>query len=97
MVKTFLISAAGLVFISASSYPVYAHQCQLKGNDANAISAYNQCKADLMMSGMHPPEKLPDEQPEDTDTLSALRAENKQLRLQLEVIKNRLFEILKDL
>lgn len=97
MVKTFLISAAGLVFISASSYTVYAHQCQLTGNDANAISAYNQCKADLMITGMHPPEKLPEKLPEDRDSLSALKAENKQLRLQLDVIKNRLFEILKDL
>jgi hypothetical protein len=31
------------------------------------------------------------------EELSTLKAENKQLRLQLEIIKNRLFEILKDL
>ena len=50
-----------------------------------------------MITGMHPPKDQPEAQPEDSDSLSALRAENKQLRLQLEVIKNRLFEILKDL
>jgi hypothetical protein len=32
-----------------------------------------------------------------TEELSALKLENKQLRLQLEVIKSRLFELLKDL
>lgn len=88
-----LIIMAVFLSISASSYPVYAHQCQLAGNDAKAISQYNQCKADLMITGMHPQE----EPLEDKDALSALQAENKQLRQQLEDIKNRLFEILKDL
>ena len=46
-----------------------------------------------MTTGMHEQ----NEPPEDTETLSALQAENKLLRLQLENIKNRLFEILKDL
>ena len=89
MARKYLIMVAALI----SGHPVYAHQCQLTGNDANAISQYNQCKADLMITGMH----QQDEPPEDTETLSALRAENKLLRLQLENIKNRLFEILKDL
>ena len=96
-----LIIAAALLFIGGANYPVYAHQCQLTGNDAQSISQYNQCKADLMITGMHPPEKLseaqPEAQPEDSDSLSALKAENKQLRWQLDMIKNHLFEILKDL
>ena len=92
-----LIIAAALLFIGGANYPVYAHQCQLTGNDAQSISQYNQCKADLMITGMHPPEKLSETQPEDSDSLSALKAENKQLRWQLDMIKNRLFEILKDL
>lgn len=101
MAGRYLIIAAGLLSLTAIGYPVYAHQCQLTGNDAQSISQYNQCKADLMITGMHPPkdqpEAQPEAQPEDSDSLSALKAENKQLRLQLEVIKNRLFAILKDL
>jgi len=97
MAGKYLIIAAGLLSLAASGYPVYAHQCQLTGNDAQSISQYNQCKADLMITGMHPPKDQPEAQPEDSDSLFALKAENKQLRLQLEVIKNRLFAILKDL
>ena len=93
MARKYLMMVAALISISAAGHPVYAHQCQLTGNDANAISQYNQCKADLMITGMH----QQDEPSEDTETLSALRAENKLLRLQLENIKNRLFEILKDM
>ena len=93
MARKYLIIAAALLSISATGHPIYAHQCQLTGNDANTISQYNQCKADLMITGMHPQ----DEPPENTETLSTLRAENKLLHLQLENIKNRLFEILKDL
>ena len=33
-----------------------AHLCTLAGNDAQSISQYNQCKADLTVSGMHPKE-----------------------------------------
>ena len=91
--RKYLIIVAALLSISVAGHPVHAHQCQLTGNDANAISQYNQCKADLMITGMHQQA----DPPEDTETLSALRAENKLLRLQLENIKNCLFEILKDL
>ena len=92
-----LIIAAALLSVGGANYPVYAHQCQLTGNDSQSISQYNQCKADLMITGMHPPEKLSEAQPEVSDSLSALKAENKQLRWQLDMIKNHLFEILKDL
>ena len=70
-----------------------AHQCQLQGNDASSISQYNQCKADLNIKGMHPPA----ETSQDMAKLKALRAENKQLRLQLELVKTRLFDLLKGL
>ena len=70
-----------------------AHQCQLQGNDASSISQYNQCKADLGVRGMHPPG---DSRPH-LGELEALRVENKQLRLQLELIKTRLFDLLKGL
>ncbi len=70
-----------------------AHLCTLTGNDAQSISRYNQCKADLTVSGIHP-EKTDQTTAEE---LSTVKLENKQLRLQLEVIKNSLFEILKDL
>ena len=70
-----------------------AHQCQLQGNDVSSISRYNQCKADLNIKGMHPPA----ETSQDVVKLEALRAENKQLRLQLELVKTRLFELLKDM
>jgi len=71
----------------------FAHQCQLQGDDASSISQYNQCKADLNIKGMHPP----DETSEDMAELEALRAENKQLRLQLELVKTHLFNLLKSL
>ena len=70
-----------------------AHQCQLQGNDASSISQYNQCKADLNIKGMHPPA----ETSQDMAELETLRAENKQLRPQLELVKTRLFDLLKGL
>ena len=70
-----------------------AHQCQLQGNDASSISRYNQCKADLNIKGMH----APADTSEDVAELAELRVENKQLRLQLELVKTRLFDLLKDL
>jgi len=70
-----------------------AHQCQLQGNDASSISQYNQCKADLSVKGMHPP----GDSRQHLGELEALRTENKQLRLQLELIKTRLFDLLKGL
>ena len=70
-----------------------AHQCQLQGNDASSISQYNQCKADLNIKGMHPPAETSQAMAE----LEALRAENKQLRLQLELVKTRLLDLLKGL
>ena len=93
MARKYLIIMAALLSISAAGHTVYAHQCQLTGNDANAISQYNQCKADLTVSGMHQKET----EQIAAEELSTIKAENKQLRLQLEIIKNRLFEILKDL
>jgi len=70
-----------------------AHQCQLQGNDASSISQYNQCKADLNIKGIHPPAETSQVMPE----LEALQAENQQLRLQLELVKTRLFDLLKGL
>ena len=84
---------AGAVFMAGIAQTGLAHQCQLQGNDASSISQYNQCKADLNMKGMHPPA----ETSQDMAKLEALRAENKQLRLQLELVKTRLFDLLKGL
>ena len=84
---------AGTVFMTGIAQTGLAHQCQLQGNDASSISQYNQCKADLNIKGMHPPA----ETSQDMAELEALRAENKQLRLQLELVKTRLFDLLKGL
>ena len=84
---------AAAVFMAGIAQTGLAHQCQLQGNDASSISQYNQCKADLNMKGMHPPA----ETSQDAAELEALRAENKQLRLQLELVKTRLFDLLKGL
>jgi hypothetical protein len=84
---------AAAVFMAGIAQTVFAHQCQLQGNDASSISQYNQCKADLNIKGMHPPA----ETSQDMAELGALRAENKQLRLQLELVKTRLFDLLKGL
>ena len=84
---------AAAVFMAGIAQTGLAHQCQLQGNDASSISQYNQCKADLNMKGMHPPA----ETSQDMAELEALQAENKQLRLQLELVKTRLFDLLKGL
>ena len=84
---------AGAVFMTGIAQTGLAHQCQLQGNDVSSISRYNQCKADLNIKGMHPPA----ETSRDVVKLEALRAENKQLRLQLELVKTRLFDLLKDM
>ena len=83
---------AGAVFMTGIAQTGLAHQCQLQGNDASSISRYNQCKADLNIKGMHLPKPA-----RIWSELEALRAENKQLRLQLEFVKTRLFDLLKDL
>ena len=70
---------AGAVFMAGIAQTGLAHKCQLQGNDASSIGQYNQCKADLNIKGMHPPA----ETSQDAVELEALRAENKQLRLQL--------------
>lgn len=93
VVRQFFLFLVCLGIIIGASRAATAHLCALTGNDAQSISQYNQCKADLTVSGMHP--NKTDEPP--TEELSALKLENKQLRLQLEVIKSRLFELLKDL
>ena len=92
-IRQLFLLLACLGMMTGASQPATAHLCTLTGNDAQSISQYNQCKADLAVSGMHPKEteKIA------TEELSTLKAENKQLRLQLEIIKNRLFEIVKDL
>ena len=84
---------AGAVFVTGIAQTGLAHQCKLQGNDASSISQYNQCKADLNIKGMH----LLAEASQDMAELEALRAENKQLRLQLELVKTRLFDLLKGL
>ena len=84
---------AAAVFMASIAQTGLAHQCQLQSNDASSISQYNQCKADLNIKGMHPPA----ETSQDMAELEALRAENKQLRLQLELVKTRLFDLLKGL
>ena len=92
-IRRFFFLLACLGVMTGVSQTATAHLCTLTGNDAQSISKYNQCKADLTVSGMHPKEikQIAAEE------LSTLKAENKQLRFQLEVIKNRLFEIFKDI
>ena len=84
---------AGTIFMVGIAQAGFAHQCQLQGNDASSISRYNQCKADLNIKGMHPPADTG----QDVAELEALQIENKQLRLQLEFVKTRLFDLLKGL
>ena len=84
---------AAAVFMTGIAQTGLAHQCQLQGNDASSISQYNQCKADLNIKNMHPPAKTS----QDAAELEALRAENKQIRLQLELVKTRLFDLLNGL
>ncbi len=84
---------AAAVFMTGIAQTGLAHQCQLQGNDASSISQYNQGKADLNIKNMPPPA----ETSQDAAELEALRAENKQLRLQLELVKTRLFDLLKGL
>ena len=84
---------AGALFMAVIAQTGLAHQCQLQGNDASSISQYNQCKADLNIKGMHPPANTS----QDMAELAALRVENKQLRLQLELVKTRLLDLLKGL
>ena len=84
---------AGALFMAGIAQTGLAHQCQLQGNDASSISQYNQCKADLNIKGMHPPASTS----QDMAELAALRVENKQLRLQLGLVKTRLLDLLKGL
>ena len=102
-VRLMKIKVLGMVLWAVSAAVLqnggaFAHSCQLQGNDTTSISLYNQCKADLNIAGMHPNTGNEDiSTAHDTDALTALREENRQLRLQLEIIKHKLFEVLKDL
>ena len=92
-IRQFFFLLACLGMTTGVSQTATAHLCTLTGSDAQSISQYNQCKADLTVSGIHPKQT----EQVAAEELSTLKAENKQLRLQLEVIRNRLFEILKDI
>ena len=93
MSERYVSILAGALFMAGIAQTGLAHQCQLQGNDASSISQYNQCKADLNIKGMHPPANTS----QDMAELEALRVENKQLRLQLELVKTRLLDLLKGL
>ncbi len=74
--------------------PAYAHQCILKNNSAEEISRYNNCKADLALPNIH--QENADDKNSQQD-LKALQTENARLKRQLDYIRGKLIDLLRDL
>ena len=87
-VKFFACLIAALFIIS----PSYAHRCILEGNDAEDISRYNNCKADLNIASIHA--ASPSEVTE--NELERLRVENTLLKAKLDQMRRQLLSILSD-
>ncbi|MGC6452691.1 MAG: hypothetical protein ACON31_02155 [Candidatus Puniceispirillaceae bacterium] len=86
------IAAVLFVCLSLSGLPAAAHQCILKDSSADAIQAYNVCKADLADGTANH-----DASSGQSGEMSRLQAENDALRAQLADIKRRLLGLLADL
>ena len=80
--------------------PAYSHQCILSGTDASEIAIYNACKNDLVMGldGHASPSAITTIDAEEAgDRLILLEAENRQLKAKLDLLRNRLLDLVKEL
>jgi hypothetical protein len=84
--KFFVLASVAAMWVSTAA----AHQCVLAGNSAADISAYNACKADLAQGSTG------HDHHQAGARITALEAENAALRRKLDLVKGRLFELLKD-
>ena len=96
MIRSLLI----VIMFTQFNQSAMAHKCILNGNSAAEITVYNACKNDLVM-------EMDGHGPSATSTASAtdqaeqklllLEAENKQLQSKLDLLRNRLLDLIKNL
>ena len=79
------------IILTSLAQPMWAHQCILHGNTAEAIQSYNLCKADLVN------ETTNHQANDGSAEVARLLAENDALKAQLAQIKRRLLALLGDL
>jgi len=88
------------ILLSLSAGSVHGHQCVLSGTGASEIAIYNACKNDLVM-GMDGHGSSVTNAASATDQVSKelilLEAENRQLQAKLELIRNRLLDLMRNL
>ena len=88
------------ILLSLSAGSVHGHQCVLSGTGASEIATYNACRNDLVM-GMDGHGLSSTSAASATDQASQklilLEAENRQLQAKLDLLRNRLLDLMKDL
>ncbi len=88
------------ILISLSVGSVYGHQCVLSGTDASKIAIYNACKNDLIMgTDGHgsPAASTATTADQVSQKLILLEAHNRQLQAKLDLLRNRLLDLMKDI
>ncbi len=88
------------ILFSLSAGSVYSHQCVLSGTTASEITIYNACKNDIVM-GMDghgsSVTSIAGAADQVDQKLILLEAKNKQLQAKLDLLRNRLLDLMKDL
>ena len=83
------------ILFSLTAGPVYSHQCVLSGTTAAEITIYNACKNDLVMEmDGHVSANAADQV---SEKLNLLESENRQLQAKLDLLRNRLLDLMKNL
>ena len=83
------------ILFSLTAGSVYSHQCVLSGTTASEITIYNACKNDLAMTmDGHGSTDTADQV---SQKIILLEAENRQLQAKLELIRNRLLDLMRNL
>ena len=88
------------ILFSLAAGSVFGHQCVLSGTTAAEITVYNACKNDLAMEmdGHGPSAKSAASATDQAgQKLLLLEAENKQLQAKLDLLRNRLLDLIKNL
>lgn len=88
------------ISFSLLTAPIYGHQCVLSGTDASEITIYNACKNDLIMGvdGHDSSATSANSANENSSQkLILLEAENKRLQAKLDLLRNQLLDLMKNL